>query len=113
MKAVKLKNRPGFDTLGMRIAYRILSLFFNCRLVSVENLPEDGEPVVFVANHYTIFGPVSFILSVPLNSSVWVNKDIISPETAAETIYSGIQDTAPFLGGKVLRWISSWLGHLA
>ncbi len=112
MKAIKLKNRPGFDTFGMRMIYRVLSLFFNCRLVSTGNLPEDGEPVVFVANHYTIFGPVSFILSVPLISSVWVNEDIITPETAAEAIYTGIQDTVPFLRGKAIRRICGWLGQL-
>lgn len=112
MKAIRLKNRPGFDTFGMRIIYRVLFLFFNCRLVSPENLPEDGEPVVFVANHYSVFGPVSFILSVPLISSVWVNEDIITPETAAETIYSGIRDTVPFLGEKAFRWICGLLGRL-
>ncbi len=113
MKAIKLKNRPGFDTFGMRMIYRALFLFFNCRLVSPGNLPEDGEPVVFVANHYSIFGPVSFIMSVPLISSVWVNEDIITPETAAEAIYPGVRDTVPFLGEKTTRRICGWLGRLA
>ena len=113
MKAIKLKNRPGFDTFGMRIVYRVLFLFFHCRLVSPENLPEDGEPVVFVANHYNVFGPVSFILSVPLLSSVWVNEDIITPETAAKTFYSGVQALVPFLREKAIRWICERLGHLA
>lgn len=33
-------------------------------------------------------------------------------ETAAETIYSGIRDTVPFLGEKAFRWICGLLGRL-
>ena len=113
MKSIRLRERPGFDTFGMRIVYRVLYLFFHCRLVSSENLPEDGEPVVFVANHYNVFGPVSFILSVPLLSSIWVNEEIISPETASKAFYSGVQSIVPFLGDNAIRWICDKLGWLA
>ena len=113
MKAIKLSKRPGFETFGMRAVYRLLYLFFHCRLLSEHNLPEDGEPVVFVANHYNVFGPVSFILSVPLLYSVWVNEDIITPETAAKTFHPGVRSLVPFLGEKAIHWVCEKLGRLA
>lgn len=113
MKVIRLRKRPGFDTFGMRIVYWVLYLFFHCRLVFSPGYPEDDEPVVFVANHYNAFGPISFILSVPLLSSVWVNEDIISPETAAKTFYPGIKSIVPFLWEGAIRWICKKLGQLA
>ncbi len=113
LKAVRLKERPGFTTFGMRIIYRVLYLFIHCRLIFDHELPEDGEPVVFVANHYNVFGPASFILSVPLLSSVWINEDVIQPETAAGTIFESLRNSLPFLPERVRRWISVRLGRLA
>lgn len=113
MKAIKLRKRPGFDTFGMRIVYWVLYLFFHCRLVFSPEYPEDDEPVVFVANHYNVFGPISFILSVPLLSSVWVNEEIISPETAAQAFYPGVKAIIPFMWESSVQWICRKLGHLA
>ena len=113
MEFIKLRKRPGFETFGMRIVYWVLYLFFHCRLVSAENLPQSGEPVVFVANHYNVFGPVSFILSVPLRSSVWVNEEIITLETAAKAFHPGVHALVPFLGDRAVDWICEKLGRLA
>ena len=90
MKTIKLRKRSGFDTLGMRIIYHVLYFFFHCRATLPAFLKDDDEPVVFVANHYNVFGPVSFILSVPLPYGIWMNEDIINPESTAKTFAPGM-----------------------
>ena len=96
-KKVRLKERLGFETRGMRWLYRALYPFFHCRAKVPESLGEDGEPIVFVANHYDIFGPLSFMVSVPLNSNIWINEEMVDPEAAKITLRPGMKKLLPFL----------------
>ena len=72
-----MKQRPGFETRSMRWVYRILYPYFHCRVTLTDELMESTEPVVFIANHYNIFGPPSFVLSMPFVSSIWLNEELI------------------------------------
>ena len=101
---VPLKKRLGFETRGMRWLFRALYPFFHCRVKIPETLGKDGEPVVFVANHYDIFGPLSFMVSVPLNSSIWINEEMVDPEAAKITLRPGMKKLLPFLSeGRIER----------
>ena len=94
---VRLKNRAGFGTKGMRWIYRILYPFFHCRVRIPPEMQESGEPVVFIANHYNVFGPISFVLSMPLVSHIWMNEELIDPESAAVSLRPGMKRLLPFL----------------
>ena len=112
MKALKYKERPGFDTRTMHWVYRVLYPFFHCRVKLPAELQNSGEPVVFIANHYNVFGPVSFILSMPVVSHAWINVDLIQEETAAEALHSGMEKLLPFLGEKPRSWLCRRIAHL-
>ena len=101
----RLKNRPGFGTRGMRWIYRALYPFFHCRVRRTQELREHGEPVVYIANHYNVFGPISFVLSVPEAWHIWMNEDLIEPESAAENLQPGMKKLLPFLNGKQNAWL--------
>lgn len=113
MKKVRMRHRPGFQNAAVRWLYRILYPYFHCRVNLPEELKKSEEPVVFIANHYDVFGPVSFILSMPLVSAVWMNEDIITPETAIETCRPGVNKTFPFLGKRIRERIATLLGHFS
>lgn len=113
MKTIRLRNRPGFETITMRMVYRILYFFFHCRFTLPDYLKNNDEPVVFVANHYSVFGPVSFILSIPLSYEIWMNEDIITPQSSAATFAPGIESLFPFLSTRVRNWLCEKLGALA
>ena len=114
MKAVKLKNRQGFTTMGMRWVYRFLYFFFHCRLFFPSDWKaDDEEPVVFVANHYNVFGPISFILSLPFPTSVWINQYMIDPDQVKKGMMPGIQSALPFLPEKAVDWLCEQLGKLS
>ncbi|MBQ9252436.1 MAG: hypothetical protein IJ188_07365 [Clostridia bacterium] len=113
LKKIKYKQRPGFETKPMRWVYRILYPYFHCKVNLPEELQNSQEPVVFVANHYNVFGPVSFVLSMPVVSNIWMNEDIVQTETSAKAFLPGIKRLLPFLGEKQAEWICGKLAALA
>ena len=113
MKVLKYKDRPGFGTRGMRWVYRVLYPFFHCRVKLSEELRQSDEPVVFIANHYNAFGPVSFLLSMPVVSHAWINTELVQEDTAAQAFRTGLHQMLPFLGEKALSWLCGKLGSLA
>ena len=86
MRKLRYTKRPGFDNRGMRWLYRVLYPFFHCRVRIPEELRESGEPVVFIANHYNIFGPISFVVSVPVASHIWINTEMIERDKTVKTL---------------------------
>ncbi|MCR4877175.1 MAG: hypothetical protein K5922_08385 [Clostridiales bacterium] len=112
-KKMKLKERQGFDTRGMRWLYRVLYPCFHCRVRIPEELRDSEEPVVFIANHYNVFGPISFVESVPLVSDIWMNQEIIDPESSAEALLPGVRQMFPFLTEERKKWFSGKLSLLA
>ncbi len=112
LKKVKMKHRPGFETRSMRWVYRILYPYFHCRVAMTEELKESTEPVVFIANHYNIFGPPSFVISMPFVSNIWINEELISEESALENLTPTMKKMFPFLGRRQQDWLcrkAAWL----
>lgn len=107
---VKLKKRKGFETRGMRALFYALFPFFYCRNDIPEEVANDGQPTVFVANHYTVFGPISFVLSFPFIGYTWMNEELVTPGQAAEAIYNGAAEMFPHLKENFLRKICTFLG---
>ena len=106
MRELKYKERPGFDTRTMRWLYRVLYPFFHCRVNLPAELRDSEEPVVFIGNHYNVFGPVSFILSMPVVARAWINVELVQEDTAGEALHSGMAKLLPFLGEKPRNWLS-------
>ena len=112
LKKVRMKQRPGFETRSMRWVYRILYPYFHCRVTLTDKLMESTEPVVFIANHYNVFGPPSFVLSMPFVSSIWLNEELISEESALENLRPTLRKMFPFVGRRAQDWLcrkAAWL----
>ena len=99
---IRLKDRTGFETRSMRWVYRVLYPFFHCSAKLPEELRDSDEPVVFIANHYNAFGPASFVISVPVESRIWLNDELIEKESAIATITPTIRKMFPFLSEKTV-----------
>ena len=97
MRELKYKERPGFDTRTMRWLYRVLYPFFHCRVNLPAELRDSEEPVVFIGNHYNVFGPVSFILSMPVVARAW--RSLVREALRSE----GLNCSPPFSSGRVMR----------
>ena len=113
MRKLRYTKRPGFDNRGMRWLYRLLYPFFHCRVRIPGELRESGDPVVFIANHYNIFGPISFVVSVPVASHIWINTEMIQRDKTVKTLRPGVHQVFPFLGDRALDWLCGKLAGLA
>ena len=112
-KKTRMRHRPGFETRAMRWTYRVLYPFFHCRVNIPKELADSEEPVVFIANHYNCFGPVSFVISVPLVSNIWINEELVKPEMAAEAFLPGTKKLFPFFTEHQAERFSRWIGGIA
>ena len=113
MRELRYRERPGFDTRAMRWVYRILYPYFHCRVKLPEELKESGEPVAFIANHYNVFGPVSFILSMPVVAHAWINTELVQEDKAAEAFRPGLVKMLPFVRGKAMDSLCRKVAGLA
>lgn len=108
----KLKDLPTFRKRGMRWLYRALYPFFHCRVRIPEEMQDSREPVVFIANHYNVFGPISFVVSMPVVSNVWINEELVNPESSRKSLHSGLRKMLPFLNESQITRLSTKLARL-
>jgi len=97
----------------MRALYRALYPFFRCRVNIPKELADSGEPVVFIANHYNVFGPLSFMISMPAVTRFWGIEEMVNQESAAKAMDPGMRQMFPFLGDRQIAWLCEKLGTLA
>lgn len=96
-------KRYGFETAGMKLLGGILAPFFKCRCAVPPTITALDEPVVFVCNHYEIFGPVAIALSLPLRYHFWINAMVLEAAENVEYMIPGTRHTFPFLSENVTR----------
>lgn len=93
---VALRDRIGFDTLAMRNLYRAVFPFFHCRCRVPAFLKEE-EPVIFVANHYEVFGPLAMATSLPVRFRLWTTVEMLEPYKNIDKTAIGVHHTIPWL----------------
>ena len=106
----RLSKRNGFQTNGIKTLGYMLKPFFHCKCEIPQSIASRKEPVVFVCNHYEIFGPFAVALSLPLRYRFWTNSIIIDPTNYIERVSVGVRNTLPFLSEngakKLLQFIA-------
>ena len=104
MEIVKpFTKRYGFETAGMKLLGCVLFPFFKCRCELPPMLARCDEPVVFVCNHYEVFGPVAVALSLPLRYRFWINAMVLEATQNIEYMIVGTRHAFPFLSEKAAR----------
>lgn len=80
-KEAQVKEKLGFDTVGMRVLRAAACPLYRCRCVLPEYVTNSEEPMIFVCNHYEMmFGPLSVIVSLPIKFRVWATDMFGEPE---------------------------------
>lgn len=105
----KRRERHGFQGWQNRALAWVLSPFFRCRCRIPEHLAILEEPVVFVSNHYEIFGPLAMVVSLPLKFRFWSNSIILEPTKHIEKMAPDARRAMPLLPLGVIRWMLTWL----
>lgn len=107
---VKLRERTGFDKLGMRLLYGLFFPFFHCKADVPPEIQAHEDPIVFVCNHYEIFGPLALMTSLKARFRVWSNEQLIAAGDEVDKLVDGAVVMAPVFSkcvmGKILHMIS-------
>ena len=104
---VPMKNRYGFRTMRMRALGRIVQLFCYCRGEVPPRIAQLGEPVVFICNHYEIFGPLAIVTSLPVRFRLWMNAAIVESTSNVDKLIVGTQHVVPWMSDDTARrWIA-------
>jgi len=98
-----LHKRYGFQTRGMQALGYLLKPFFHCKCEVPDELVQGQSPVVFVCNHYEVFGPIAVVLSLPLKYRLWINSIVAEPMENIEKMIIGTQHIFPFLSDNAAR----------
>ncbi len=98
-----LNKRYGFQTKGMQALGYSLMPFFRCKCQVPQYIAGRNEPVVFVCNHYEIFGPFAIVLSLPLRYRLWINSIVVEPLQNIDNMIIGTQHIFPFLSEAAAR----------
>ncbi len=82
----KAKKREK-KTLFYRIVFFFAKLIYGRQKLLYEEPVEEGEPIIFVANHAQALGPVSMIVNFDKTVRPWIAADIMFKETAADFVF--------------------------
>ena len=77
---VALRERTGFDHLGMRMLYGLFYPFCHCRGQVPQEIALHDDPIIFVCNHYELFGPLALMTSLKARFRVWSNEGLLEME---------------------------------
>lgn len=96
-------ERYGFDTPANRRLGALLAVFFGCRCRIPEEIAALEEPVVFVSNHYEIFGPLAMVTSLPLKYRLWSHSIILEPTKHIDHMAPDCRRAIPILTERGAR----------
>ncbi len=82
----------GKNRVGIRIMIWFIRPWFPCKCVGKEKLKNIDRPIVFVGNHYEIYGPVVSVLRMPVPFRPWVIWKMMDSDQIEEYIRVGVEN---------------------
>lgn len=100
---VRLRQRKGFDQLGMRLLYGLFYPFFHCKAEVPPEIQAHDDPIVFVCNHYELFGPLALMTSFKARFRVWSNEQLIDAGDEVDRLVDGAVVMAPVFSKRIME----------
>lgn len=93
------------DRVGIRILTWLVRPFFPCKCVGKEKVKNLDGPVIFVANHYEIYGPVVSILRMPVNFRPWIISNMLDGDKIEAQIKVGLDMHCKIFPKRFKSWL--------
>lgn len=106
---VPLKERHGFERFPMRLLCRGVQIFCHCKCEMPETIAHLQDPVVFICNHYEIFGPLAVVTTLPLHFRLWMNEALVRMSEDADKLVVGVQHIFPWMSAQTAK---KWMTRL-
>lgn len=87
----------GKSRVGIKVMTWFVRPFFPCKCIGKEKLKNIGRPIIFVGNHYEIYGPVVSVLRMPVSFRPWVIWQMMDSDEIEEHIKAGVEVSCKFL----------------
>ncbi|MBR5145326.1 MAG: hypothetical protein IKV34_01515, partial [Clostridia bacterium] len=84
-KMIKTRNK-----IGIRVMTWFVRPFFPSKCVGKEKIKRGDGPVIFVANHYEIYGPIIAVLRMPASFRPWIINEMLDDKKIEEQMVGGI-----------------------
>ncbi|MDL2220134.1 hypothetical protein LJC55_00515 [Eubacteriales bacterium OttesenSCG-928-N14] len=88
LKKVLVASYP--KRLGIQVLKFLARPFIPMKVLGKENVEKENMPVVFVCNHYEIYGPVAAVVRVPYYFRPWVIHSMIDKQIVEESMRGGV-----------------------
>lgn len=104
--------RTFFLSLIFIIIYIFIWPFFLCKVKGKENVRDDDEARVFLANHYEIFGPMAIYFSFPYKFRPWIIDKMMEPESVEQQMSYMIMSNYKHVPVWLKKFVIHSLKHL-
>lgn len=84
------------------VARALLKPFFPAKVIGKENVDTSHGAVVFVANHYEIYGPVVTVLRMPFRVRPWIHSRMLDKTVLADQMQRGVEGMFKKLPKKIV-----------
>ena len=91
------------------VARALLKPFFPAKVIGKENVDTSHGAVVFVANHYEIYGPVVTVLRMPFRVRPWIHSRMLDKTVLADQMQRGVEGMFKKLPKKIVDKIPGML----
>ena len=105
-KIIKTKNK-----IGIRVMIWFVRPFFPSKCVGRQKIDVTKGPVIFVGNHYEIYGPIISVLRMPVPFRPWVINEMLDDKSIEEQMVGGI-DKLRFLPKCIKKRLPKLLKNL-
>lgn len=102
--------------IGVRIAKFVVRPFFRLKLVHREKVRHQPFPVIFVCNHYELYGPLAVVLRLPYYFRPWIIYDAVERDLIAGKLTDRLGEMMPWMPkgitstiAKIAAPIANWI----
>lgn len=107
MKLIQQSRRIAPDILRA-----VIRPLMPCRVVGKEQVDTEHGPVVFVANHLEIYGPLITNLYLPFYFRSWIISAMLDKEIVAEQLKNGVNNVFRFLPKRMRERLPQWVAPI-
>lgn len=95
----------GKNKAGLKFLIFLVRPFFPCKCVGKEKIKNLKEPVVFVGNHYEIYGPVVSVLRMPVSFRPWTIVDMVDENLVEAHMKEGVDNACHVIPSCIRKHI--------
>lgn len=90
--------------VGFKILVLFLRPFFKMKVLNKKVVNTKNGPVVFVSNHYEIYGPIVTVLRLPFNFRPWVISSMLNKEQIQDQMRLGSDNIFKKMPKRMKNW---------